>query len=62
MILETIITTPSADGSTHIAPMGVHLAGEQFLLPGGEFKPCQACHVLDISYRYLHGANSQKIC
>lgn len=37
MIQETIITTISDSGTVHIAPMGVHVAGEQFvILP---FKP-----------------------
>ncbi len=37
MILETIVTTINAAGQPHIAPMGIHLDGEQFIiLP---FKP-----------------------
>jgi len=37
MIQETIITSVSADGTPHIAPMGVHVEGETFIiLP---FKP-----------------------
>ena len=37
MIQETIITTQNPDGKTHIAPMGIHAAGDEFIiLP---FKP-----------------------
>ena len=37
MIQETIVTTQDAEGNTHIAPMGVHAAGDEFIiLP---FKP-----------------------
>lgn len=37
MILETIVTTQNPDGTTHIAPMGIHAAGDEFIiLP---FKP-----------------------
>ncbi len=37
MILETIVTTQNPDGETHIAPMGIHAAGDEFIiLP---FKP-----------------------
>lgn len=37
MIYETIVTTINAEGKVHIAPMGVHIEGDQFLiLP---FKP-----------------------
>jgi hypothetical protein len=37
MIQETLITTVNAKGAAHIAPMGVHVEGEQFvILP---FKP-----------------------
>ncbi len=32
MILETIVTTTTLDGKTHIAPMGVHATGEGFLI------------------------------
>lgn len=32
MILETIVTSQSAEGKDHIAPMGVHLAGEEMLI------------------------------
>ncbi len=32
MILETIITSQSPSGITHIAPMGVHVAGEEMLV------------------------------
>lgn len=39
MIRETIITTRHADGTTHIAPMGIHIDGESpVLMP---FKPSQ---------------------
>lgn len=37
MILETIVTTVSADGHAHIAPMGVHMAGTELLVM--PFKP-----------------------
>ncbi len=37
MIMETIITTTAADGSTHIAPMGIRQAGEYLLL--APFRP-----------------------
>lgn len=37
MIRETIITTPAADGSTHIAPMGIRQEGEYLLL--APFRP-----------------------
>ena len=30
MIQETIITTQNPDGKTHIAPMGIHAAGDEF--------------------------------
>jgi len=37
MIQETIVTTKNSDGETHIAPMGIHAAGDEFIiLP---FKP-----------------------
>ncbi len=37
MILETIVTTLNSQGDPHIAPMGVHVEGEKFIvLP---FKP-----------------------
>ena len=37
MIQETIVTTQDPDGKTHIAPMGIHAAGDEFvILP---FKP-----------------------
>ena len=37
MIQETIVTTQDADGKTHIAPMGIHASGDEFIiLP---FKP-----------------------
>ena len=37
MIQETIVTTQGPDGKTHIAPMGIHVAGDEFIiLP---FKP-----------------------
>lgn len=39
MIMETIITTMSVDGSTHIAPMGVRQEGEYLLL--SPFRPSQ---------------------
>ncbi len=32
MILETIVTTSSADGTPHLAPMGVHLSGPEYLI------------------------------
>jgi len=32
MILETIVTSQSAEGKTHIAPMGVHVAGAEMLV------------------------------
>ncbi|QSA96109.1 DUF447 domain-containing protein [Methylococcus sp. EFPC2] len=37
MILETIVTTQSAEGLAHIAPMGVHVAGDEFIVM--PFKP-----------------------
>jgi hypothetical protein len=37
MIQETIVTTQNSTGETHIAPMGIHVAGDEFvILP---FKP-----------------------
>jgi len=37
MIQETIVTTQNSNGETHIAPMGIHSAGDEFIiLP---FKP-----------------------
>ncbi len=37
MIQETIVTTQNSQGETHIAPMGIHAAGDEFIiLP---FKP-----------------------
>jgi hypothetical protein len=37
MILETIVTTQNSLGETHIAPMGIHTGGDEFIiLP---FKP-----------------------
>jgi len=37
MIQETIVTTQNSAGETHIAPMGIHAAGDEFvILP---FKP-----------------------
>ncbi len=32
MILETIVTTSSPDGTHHLAPMGVHLNGPEYLI------------------------------
>ncbi|MDD5037305.1 MAG: DUF447 family protein [Methylococcaceae bacterium] len=32
MILETIVTSQSAEGRVHVAPMGVHLVGEEMLV------------------------------
>ncbi|MBK8814370.1 MAG: DUF447 family protein [Methylococcaceae bacterium] len=32
MILETIVTTQNSEGKTHIAPMGVHVDGENFII------------------------------
>jgi len=32
MILETIVTTHSTSGGSHIAPMGVHLVGREYLI------------------------------
>lgn len=32
MILETIVTSQSIEGMVHIAPMGVHVAGERMLI------------------------------
>jgi len=32
MILETIVTTVSVDGRPHIAPMGVHVVGDQLVV------------------------------
>lgn len=37
MILETIVTSQSADKCTHIAPMGIQVTGEQFIIM--PFKP-----------------------
>lgn len=37
MIQETIVTTRNADGSDHVAPMGVHVHGEELVL--APFKP-----------------------
>lgn len=37
MIQETLITTVNAKGETHIAPMGIHVEGEQFVIQ--PFKP-----------------------
>ena len=36
-IYETVVTTPNADGSAHIAPMGVRMAEENYLI--APFKP-----------------------
>lgn len=32
MIQETIVTTQNTAGETHIAPMGVHVAGDEFII------------------------------
>jgi len=32
MIQETIVTTINAEGKIHIAPMGVHIEGDQFII------------------------------
>lgn len=32
MILETIVTTQNSQGKTHIAPMGVHLEGDKYIV------------------------------
>lgn len=32
MILETIVTTQNSEGITHIAPMGVHVDGDNFII------------------------------
>jgi hypothetical protein len=32
VILETIVTTSSADGTHHLAPMGVHVSGPEYLI------------------------------
>lgn len=32
MILETIVTTQNGQGTTHIAPMGIHVGGENFII------------------------------
>jgi hypothetical protein len=32
MIIETIVTTQNSQGKTHIAPMGVHLEGDKFIV------------------------------
>lgn len=32
MILETIVTSQSPEGKTHIAPMGIHVVGEEMLV------------------------------
>lgn len=32
MIQETIVTTQNIAGKTHIAPMGIHIAGDEFLI------------------------------
>jgi uncharacterized protein len=37
MILETIVTTQDAEGLTHIAPMGIHVNGDGFIIM--PFKP-----------------------
>ncbi len=37
MIRETIVTTRNADGGDHVAPMGVHVHGEELVL--APFKP-----------------------
>ena len=37
MIRETIVTTRRADGSAHIAPMGIHVLGEHLLI--APFRP-----------------------
>ena len=37
MIQETIVTTQNLDGVTHIAPMGVHVVGDELLIM--PFKP-----------------------
>ncbi|CAG7856825.1 hypothetical protein MCAMS1_01460 [biofilm metagenome] len=37
MILETIVTTQNGEGLTHIAPMGIHVNGDGFIIM--PFKP-----------------------
>lgn len=32
MIQETIVTTQNTKGTTHIAPMGIHIAGDEFMI------------------------------
>jgi hypothetical protein len=32
MIQETIVTTQNNAGKTHIAPMGIHVAGDEFII------------------------------
>jgi uncharacterized protein len=32
MILETIVTTQNSLGETHIAPMGIHTSGDEFII------------------------------
>ncbi|WP_428353737.1 DUF447 domain-containing protein [Methyloprofundus sp.] len=32
MIQETIVTTQNNEGKTHIAPMGIHVAGDEFII------------------------------
>ncbi|GAW86610.1 conserved hypothetical protein [Bathymodiolus platifrons methanotrophic gill symbiont] len=32
MIQETIVTTHNNEGQTHIAPMGIHVAGDEFII------------------------------
>ena len=32
MIQETIVTTQNNKGETHIAPMGIHIAGDEFII------------------------------
>ncbi|MCF7970516.1 MAG: DUF447 family protein [Methylococcaceae bacterium] len=32
MIQETIVTTQNSAGETHIAPMGIHVAGDEFII------------------------------
>src|SRR5450759_3443930 len=45
----------------HIPEDCIHLTGKKFLFSMGELKPGQTCHMLDICYRYLHSASSEKI-
>ncbi len=54
MIQETIVTTHNEDGITHIAPMGIHVNGDEFIIlpfrPSTTLNNLLASHVAVINY------------